>query len=153
MMKTRITLLGILAAACLLAPRQATAQDPDSREKIKALQVAFFTERLELSPQEATVFWPMYNAYEKKKEALRNQEIKEIRNRLASGEAFGEREAQDILERYLALEQEQDALDRRFYRDLAKTLSASKTLKLFKAEHDFRRRLLREFRKRGGNMP
>lgn len=130
-----------------------TAQDAESREKIKALQVAFFTERLELSPAEAKVFWPLYNEYEKEKEVLRNREREEIRNRIASDNAFSEAEAQAILDRYLQLEREQEDLDNRFYRKLASTLSASKTLKLFRAEHDFRRRLLREYRKRGGQMP
>lgn len=129
------------------------AQDAESREKIKSLQVAFFTERLELTPQEAAIFWPMYNDYEKKKEELRSQERSEIYDKLASGKAFAEPEAQGILDRYLELEQQQDALDRSFYRELSRTLSASKTLALFRAEHEFRRKLLREYRKRHGNMP
>lgn len=46
------------------------AQDRSKREKIKTLKVAFITERLNLSTNEAQSFWPLYNDYEEKRESL-----------------------------------------------------------------------------------
>ena len=127
------------------------SQDNPNQQKIKALKIAFFTERLELSPEEASVFWPIYNKYEQEKERLRNMEIKEVRNRIAATNSFSESQAKEILNRYIAIEEEQEELDKNFYREMETSLSASKTLQLFRAEHEFRRRLLKEFRKRQGN--
>ena len=130
-----------------------SAQQEDNQEKIKALKVAFFTEQLGLSPQEATVFWPLYNTYENEKEALRNQQRKEVFDRIGGTQTYSETEARAILERYMALEQREEELDRKFQTELSAKFSATRTLKLFRAEHEFRKRLLREFRKRNGNTP
>ena len=78
-------------------------------------------------------------------------EIKEVRNRIAATNSFSESQAKEILNRYIAIEEEQEELDKNFYREMETSLSASKTLQLFRAEHEFRRRLLKEFRKRQGN--
>ncbi len=130
------------------------AQQQDRQEKIKALKIAFFTERIGLSSEEAEIFWPLYNEHEKKMEALRKQERREIRDKIAASENFSEAEANAILNRYLELEESQEELDKQFYLEMAQKLSAAKVLKLFRAEHEFRRRLLREYRNRGGrNMP
>ena len=129
------------------------AQQEDNQEKIKALKVAFFTEQLSLSSKEATVFWPLYNAYEAERESIMDQKRREVFDKIGGAQPYSEAEARAILNRYQDLEEREDALDRKFQTDLAATLSATHTLKLFRAEHEFRKRLLREYRKRNGNMP
>lgn len=122
----------------------------DGKEKIKSLKIAFYTEKIGLSSEEAKVFWPLYNDYEEKREALHRQERSEIRDRIAGKEDLSESEATAILNRYLELEEAQEELDKAFYRNLAQKLSAAKAIKLFRAQHEFRRKLLREYGKRGG---
>jgi hypothetical protein len=39
-------------------------------EKLKSQRIAFFTEKLELTPAEAEKFWPVYNAYSEEKEKM-----------------------------------------------------------------------------------
>ncbi len=144
----------IALMACLLFGTVLQSQQQDRKEKIKALKIAFFTERIGLTSEEAAIFWPLYNEHEEQKEALRQQERREIRDKIAAREDFDEAEANAILNTYLSLEESQEELDKAFYLDLAQKLSAAKVLKLFRAEHEFRRRLLREYRNRGGrNMP
>jgi hypothetical protein len=138
--------------ACILM-FPARAQDPGKQEQIKTLKIAFFTERLNLSPEEATVFWPIYNAHEKAKQALRDQERQEIRDRFSNLDEISEVEAQKALRRYLEIEEQEEELDKEFYQRIAREFSAVRTLKLFEAERDFRRRLLQEYRKRGRNRP
>ncbi|WP_445382486.1 hypothetical protein [Robiginitalea sp. IMCC43444] len=148
---SKIYLQCVLIIPFVLFSLMGHAQDRPNQQKIKALKIAFFTERLELSPEEASVFWPIYNKYEQEKERLRNMEIREVRSRIAAANSFSESEAKQILNRYIAIEEEQEELDKNFYREMAASLSASKTLQLFRAELEFRRRLLKEFRKRQGN--
>ena len=42
------------------------AQDPDDTraEKIQSLKIAFITQKLQLTPDEAQKFWPVYNQYD-----------------------------------------------------------------------------------------
>lgn len=129
------------------------AQDERNKEQIKTLKIAFFTEQLSLSPDEAAVFWPIYNAHEREKEALRDQQRGEIRDRFPNLDEISEEEAGKALERYLELEEQEEELDKAFYERIALEFSAVRTLKLFQAERDFRRRLFQEYRKRRGNRP
>ena len=40
------------------------------KEQIKALKVAFITNELELTSNEATKFWPLFNAFEEKQQEI-----------------------------------------------------------------------------------
>ena len=147
---TKACILFLGALLMLLGVR---AQEDRSREQIKTLKIAFFTEQLSLSPEEAAVFWPIYNAHEKEKEALRDQQRREIRDRFPNLDQVSEKEARNALERYLEIEEREEELDKAFYEEIAREFSAVRTLKLFQAERDFRRRLFQEYRKKRGNRP
>ena len=128
-------------------------QRRENNEQIKALKIAFFTEKLELTSEEASVFWPIYNAHENAKEELREEQRKEFQDRFERLESLSEAEAKSTLERYLKLEVKEEELDKAYYKKIAKEFSAVRTLKLCQAEQEFRRRLLQEYRKRKGRQP
>ena len=147
---TRALIKGLLLICTLWAGFSAYGQDRGNREQIKALKIAFFTERLGLSAQEAEVFWPLYNDHEKQKESLREEQRKAIGPRSNDLDAISEADARKALKRYLELEEQEEELDKAFYEKISSEFSAVRTLKLFQAEQDFRRRLLQEYRKRRG---
>jgi hypothetical protein len=151
----RIAILFTLFGLFTVKGFQAIAQDnPDeSREKIKALKVAFFTEQLNLTAAEATTFWPIYNSYEAEKEEIMNSKRKDVFEKIGENAKYSESEAKAIYARYRELETRENNLDQRFQNKMTSTFSASRTLKLFRAEHEFRKRLLREYRRRNGNNP
>lgn len=61
---TLITLfLGITGMAFAQEPTQ--QPDPKKEEKIQALEIAFISRKLDLTPEEAQKFWPIYNEYKK----------------------------------------------------------------------------------------
>lgn len=74
----------ILLAAWTLTAIPASGQgsfggrpgDAPNPDKLKSLRVAFITERLNLSPDEAEKFWPLYNEYQARRDEidLRNHE-------------------------------------------------------------------------------
>jgi Skp family chaperone for outer membrane proteins len=41
----------------------------EKKEQIKALKIAYITEELQLTSEEASKFWPLFNAYEDKQES------------------------------------------------------------------------------------
>jgi hypothetical protein len=57
----------ILSFMCMAAIATAQDAEPDLSEKqqenVKALEIAFLTKELELTPDEAQKFWPVYNQY------------------------------------------------------------------------------------------
>lgn len=122
----------------------ATAQDRDAhREKIKALKTAYITEGLNLSPQEAQQFWPVYNEYEQKRRQLYRQERAEVEI-----ECLSEEKANSKLEEYVELEREDYLLKKKYYNDLKKIFTARRIMELNKVEDDFNRKMMREYRAR-----
>lgn len=135
--------LGFLSLPMLLS-----AQGAPDKGKIKALKIAFITERLALTSEEAEVFWPLYNSFEDRKEALRGRQHEEVYNKIDEVGSLSEAEAGQLLKKYLSIEEEEEEIDKEFYTRMAKALSAKKTLLLFSAEHDFHKRLIKQMRGR-----
>lgn len=46
---------------------QAQETITDKEEEIKSQKIAFFTNKIGLTPEEAQVFWPIYNSYWERK--------------------------------------------------------------------------------------
>ena len=138
---------------CLFASFVIYGQGGQGREKIRTLKVAFITERLSLTSEEAQVFWPIYNEHEKNTQLIRRTERVEIQSKLMDMDLLSNAEANKLLDQLITLEQEKQDLHIQFLDRISQAISPKKTLLLIKAEEDFKRRLLREMqqRRRAGN--
>lgn len=121
-----------------------------SREKIHALKIAYLTDKLDLTEQEAEKFWPVYNKFDKKLHSLRTQERYKLKKRMkdAGGlEALTEKEAEIITESMIAIEKEMYETKKAFFLSLKKIISSKKIIQLQIAEREFNRNMLRKLRK------
>jgi len=144
-------LKNILIVALLFCTTIFYGQRKENHEKIKSLKVAFITEKLDLSSKEAQVFWPVYNDYQEKREALRQKERTEIKGEIKEANDLSEKDAKKLLEKYISFEEEEEALDKAFLEKVSKVISAKKTLLLLRAEGEFKRELIKQYRhKKGG---
>ncbi len=125
------------------------AQRP-GRDRIKTLKVAFITERLALTSVEAQNFWPVYNAHEKKLETIRRKERLQLRSKIGLVQDLSEKESSALLAEYLSIQNEKHDAERAYIADLKEALPPKKILLLLKAEEDFKKRLLQQYRKRQG---
>ena len=117
----------------------------EKKEKIKALKVAFITEKLNLTTEEAQKFWPIYNAFDEKQFEIRHNKKRES---LEGIDNLSEKEAQSLIAEMQSHEEEMYQLKKKFIADLQKVLPAKKIILLKKTEDEFNRKLLREFRER-----
>ncbi len=140
----------ILFICILLMGFQLKAQSGPVRDRVKTLKVAFITERLSLTSKEAQAFWPVYNEHEEKLEAIRKRERTELRGRAAQVSEISESEASKLLSQYVSLQQEKSQAGQELVENLREVISAKKIIMLFKAEEDFKKRLLQQYRKRKG---
>ncbi len=124
------------------------AQHKPNREKIKTLKTAFITERINLSSKEAEAFWPIYNVYEDKRNALHKKERKNIHSKLKDIAIISEEEASGLLVKHANLQEEKHKLNSLFIKEISTVISAKKTIQLLKAEKDFRRELIKIHRER-----
>lgn len=126
------------------------AQSP-IKDRIKTLKIAFITERLSLSSKEAQSFWPVYNEHHKKIEGFRQRERKRLTERMDNIIGLSNTEADMLLEELIGLESEKQEAKFRYLKKVRTVLSAKKVLLLIKAEEDFKKRLLQQYRKRQHN--
>ncbi len=120
----------------------------EKREQIKSLKVAYLTDQLELTPDEAAKFWPLYNAFYDKQTELRQEKLRAYLDRLNGGDIdkLTDKEASGLL---IQMENTEDELyqgRKKFIANLKVVLSPKKIIRLKKAEEGFNRRLLRQYR-------
>jgi Spy/CpxP family protein refolding chaperone len=123
----------------------------EKREQIKALKVAFFTTELDLTTNEAERFWPIYNTFDDKQFELRHQKMKTYMRRMSDGslDKITEKEANTFLAQIEDTEEELFLLRKKFMQNVRTILPAVKIVKLKKAEEDFNRKLLQQYRNKG----
>jgi hypothetical protein len=122
-------------------------QSEEQIEKFKKERKTYFTEKLELTDEEAKAFWPLYDDFSNRKMKM----VKDERNTYSYGhknaENLSDQEILDILKKVNKLKEDQLKLEAEYYQDkFLKALPAQKVLKLGKVEWDFRRHLMHELR-------
>jgi Spy/CpxP family protein refolding chaperone len=128
----------------------AQPQRGEKKEQIKALKVGFITTELELTSDEASKFWPIFNAFEDKQFELRQQKMKAFKGRIDSDlDKMSEKEASALLAQMETNEDELYQARKKFIASLRGVLPSVKIIKLKKAEDDFNRKLLQQYRDKG----
>lgn len=127
-------------------------KEPQNKwEKFRAEKVAFLTTELDLSPEEAQKFWPVYNQLEKERwESHKQREKLEDKVREAE-DNMPEREIVQLTRDYAASMQKEANMMVEFNEKFLKILPPEKVLKLYKAENEFRFQMIKRFRDRRKN--
>lgn len=142
-MKLKPLLLCLLL--CLVGALQAQNK---KHEQIKALKVSFFTTALELTPDEASKFWPVYNVYDEKVFKIRHDRVRPMIKKMEETgiDKVSAKEAEAYLDKLEAADMELLTLKQKLTEDLKPIIGAVKVLKLKKAEEDFKAKLLEQFK-------
>ena len=114
------------------------------KEKLEAARVAFITNRLSLSPDQAAKFWPLYNEYQEKRNAM-TREMRQISKK--GEEEITNAEAEELIEKRFKLQENLLVAEKNFTRKIASNLSAIHALKLEEINRDFTRHIYRMHRK------
>jgi len=123
---------------------------PEKREKVEAMKVAFFTNKLDLTPEEAKVFWPVYNAYQDELMGLRETRRNEMFAMRDSTKNLTDKDYEKIVDGEITFRQSELDLMKKYQPQLRKTLPIKKLAKLERAEDEFKRELLHMIRERDG---
>ncbi|MFY8191206.1 MAG: sensor of ECF-type sigma factor [Bacteroidia bacterium] len=121
-----------------------------NKEKIDALKVGFITKKLDLSSEEAQKFWPVYNKYhdelEKNRESMRSLLMEHAGNL----DKLSQAEADKVLQEMQSLKIQELEIAKQYLQEFKKVLPSQKVIKLFMAEHEFKRELLRQLKGQRG---
>lgn len=134
----------------LLLPAFALAQrPPKADEKIESLKIGFLTERLKLTPDEAKVFWPVYNQFKDELEKVRRQRRDGLRNLPPEDfESMSEKDLEKIVDNEIIFRQGELEVLKKYHPQFKQVLPVRKVVMLYKAEEDFKRRLLEIIKER-----
>ncbi|MBT6745108.1 MAG: hypothetical protein HOB26_00955 [Flavobacteriales bacterium] len=141
-----ISLALILSA--LIGYTQPPPGPPPSKEayeKMKAHKIAYITEKLDLTPEEAQVFWPVYNELETKLHELREANRPD---RKKDPETMTDAEVEDMVNQRFEFRQKELDLEKEYHEKYKQVLPTKKVAVLYKAEQGFRRDLLKKLQEK-----
>ena len=127
--------LSLFLLLIISAQHQVHAQPNRRGERIESLKIAHLSSRLNLDPQTAEKFWPLYRQYENEM-----QEVVMEKRRL---NRMDDRSAEDLLE------QEQKALDirKKYQAQFLRVIDNNQLGQLMEAEKEFRQMVIRRARR------
>ncbi len=140
-----VMMLLAIAATCAMAQPEEDITGK-GKEKIAALKRAFITEKLDLTSEEAEKFWPVFNAYEKKKDGLK-KEIRQLQKK-SETDSVSIKDATVTIDLINAQRKAEVDLDSQFLKDCLPILGASRTMHLAKLEREFQRTMMQKIKEK-----
>lgn len=117
-------------------------------ERLEAMKIGFITERLNLTADEAKVFWPVYNKFTEELKKLRLSTKGKITEEMADMPNMNDTEAEKVLTDMVNFKINEAELIKKYAAEFKKVLPIKKVVLLFKAENDFKRELLKQLANR-----
>lgn len=114
------------------------AQSQELGDRVRVLRAEVYARVLNLSPEEAEKFWPIFNEYTENKESLQKQLRSE-----GDLDGMSDQEVEDYVKKYFEVRQKEFDLEKDLVQKLRKVLPVRKIAKLPKAEREFRESLLK----------
>lgn len=143
-------LVYIFTAGPVFSQRGA-GQFQEQRREMEARRIAFITTELSLTPDQAAVFWPVYNEYNRKRNEMMIRH-RNLRLKLDELDSMSDQELNEIADSDVANMEEMTTLRREYHEKFKTILPVQKVILLYDAERNFNRNLLRDSRgsQRGG---
>lgn len=142
--------------ALLLIPFLGNSQGDDKEDrddKIERLKIAFITQKLDLTSEEAEKFWPIYNEMEKKIKELRKANRSIDKELYDNYDKLSDEDAKKKLNTIFENETKETTIRKEYAEKIAKVIGSKRTLKLLSLEHEFRRELLETLRENRQGPP
>jgi len=141
-MKRAVLILIVLVVFPLI---QVNAQNPNL-DKLNAYKIAFFTRRMNLTSQEAEKFWPVYNEFQDKRNAIQTERQALNRNFNQNELNMTEKELIEAGDKHVALQVQEAALAQEYHKKFKEILAPAKIIRLYQAENQYRLQLLNELK-------
>ena len=154
MKKNILHIAELVLAAVLLFSAAASAQERKEgkegkdnawRERIESMKIGFLTSEMDLTPEEAQNFWPVYNkAQEEMHEAMHKvmKAFGEMDRAIRDGKS--DKEISSLVHAYTSALSASKGLEEKYAKAYEKVISPTKVAKLFVGEEKFRMQQIRK---------
>ncbi len=150
-MKQILIILTLVVSFSLsgIAQERGHGMHGDMSDRFEAEKVSFITQKLELTPEEAQLFWPLYNELEKKKKENRAQAKILFKKLHDNSEKLSDNELGNLSDELIEFKLKEALLQKEYHLKYKKILPAKKILTLYHTERQFQGMLLRQIKERG----
>lgn len=146
-MKKIFTILAlIIAAGTSIDSFANTRCEEDWKEKIRSEKIAFLTMEMNITPEEAQSFWPVYNQVEQEKDAALAEVIKTYKELNSILEQNKAAEIENCLNAYHSAQDRLREIESKAATQYKAVLPVEKVAKLYVGEEKFRRQHIRKLR-------
>jgi Spy/CpxP family protein refolding chaperone len=121
------------------------SQKEEEEDKIEKLRIAFLTEELDLSVEDAQKFWPIYNDHQTIKKQI-DSETKAMMKKMKRLEKPNDAVVRQSIDEMSDLKLSGVKSEIEYLTQSLEVLGGEKTLKLIYSEKEFRRRVLKRLR-------
>lgn len=144
-----------LLLLCLLSTVSAVAQPSANghqgrMSQLENAKIAYITEKISLNQDQAQRFWPVYNEFTAKRRDL-NRQMREIRN--TNLDDLPDTQIRENLLKVLAMRQQEVNLEKEYFNKFQKVLNIEQVGRLYQAEQQFTRDVIKRVADRRGNQP
>ncbi|MBT8232556.1 MAG: hypothetical protein HKO66_01790 [Saprospiraceae bacterium] len=142
MNKITTTLFLLLLSVCIFAQDNSSNKGEEKRDKVRqkmeAKKIAFISDELELTPEEAQTFWPLYNAF--------HDEMKSIRSSHQHSEE--NKDYSQALVNLINDESQRLTIKKSYVDKFSNAVGPEKTFRFFNIDRRFKREMLEGLKRR-----
>lgn len=150
-------LRGVLAAFLLVAMHASSLAQGGRHQgqggrlsQLENAKIAYLTDKISLTQDQAQRFWPLYNEFADKRRDVARR-MRQLRTENPDG--LSDQQIKDNLTQALALRQTEVNLEKEYFDKFQKVLTIRQVGKLYLAERDFTKEVLKRVADRRGGGP
>ncbi len=113
-------------------------------EKIEAAKIGIITQKLNLTAEQSKTFWVTYNQFDDERKKIR----KELRQLFDATSTATDEQLAKNMDRMMELREQENALDRKYFKEFQKSISIRQIYELYKAEIQFKAMLVDKLTKK-----
>lgn len=123
-------------------------QAPSQKGKMEARKVAWLTTKLDLTAEEAKVFWPIYNDYVRETSALRKERSKKLISfrKIKEIDDLSDEQIHNLILNDFQFRQRDLNLEKKYYNKFRANLSLKIVGKFYRAQESFKKEILQQYR-------
>lgn len=120
----------------------------DRRNEIESYKIAYLTQKMELSPEEAKVFWPIYKNWQQEQMNLRKERAQKVISykKIEEIESLSDNEVQSLIANELTIKQKALNIEKKYYNQLKSKLPIKIVGKYYRAQETFKKELLHRYK-------
>ena len=133
--------------AAPLAHAQNDGRKGQRLAQLENAKIAFLTNRVTLTQEQAQRFWPVYNEFSGRRREL-NRSGRQLRRDI--GEGISDQQIRENITQSFAMRQQELNLEKEYFEKFQKVISLRQVAQLFLAERDFTKEVIRRVAGRRG---